>query len=104
MKVMDCRLAKRLTPAEGPDGQENTLSSSLTATGATLGTLPYMSPEQVRGREVDPRSDIFSLGVVTYETVVILSTRVSTLRVTPSILLLSALQLTLGSCYRNRNE
>ena len=61
------RLAKRLTPAEGPGGQENTLSSSLTAPGATLGTLPYMSPEQVRGQEVDPRSDICSFGVVLYE-------------------------------------
>ena len=67
MKVMDFGLAKRLTPAEGPGGQENTLSSSLTAPGATLGTLPYMSPEQVRGQEVDPRSDICSFGVVLYE-------------------------------------
>ena len=67
VKVMDFGLAKRLTPAEGPESQENTLSSSLTATGATLGTLPYMSPEQIRGQEVDPRSDIFSFGVVLYE-------------------------------------
>ena len=67
VKVMDFGLAKRLTPAEGPESQENTLSSSLTATGATLGTLPYMSPEQVRGQEVDSRSDIFSFGVVFYE-------------------------------------
>ncbi len=67
VKVMDFGLAKRLTPAEGPDSQENTLSSSLTASGATLGTLPYMSPEQVQGQELDPRSDIFSFGVLFYE-------------------------------------
>ena len=67
VKVMDFGLAKRLTPAEGPDSQEDTLSSSLTTSGAMMGTLPYMSPEQVQGRKLDPRSDIFSFGVVFYE-------------------------------------
>ena len=66
VKVMDFGLAKRLVPAEGSDSQEDTLSS-LTATGATLGTLPYMSPEQVQGQELDARSDIFSFGVLLYE-------------------------------------
>ncbi len=65
VKVMDFGLAKRLV--EGGDPDEETVSSTLTDTGATLGTLPYMSPEQVRGQEVDSRSDIFSFGVVLYE-------------------------------------
>ncbi|MEJ2145372.1 MAG: protein kinase [Acidobacteriota bacterium] len=65
-KVMDFGLAKRLV-AEGSDTQD--LSSALTGTGAVLGTLPYMSPEHIRGQAVDHRSDIFSLGIVLYEAV-----------------------------------
>ena len=54
-KIMDFGLAK-LKGAE-----------KLTQTRSTLGTLSYMSPEQAKGEEVDPRSDIFSFGVVLYE-------------------------------------
>ncbi|MDA2925766.1 protein kinase [Acidobacteria bacterium AH-259-G07] len=67
VKVMDFGLAKRLTPVEGLDSQEKTLTASLTKTGVTLGTLAYMSPEQLRGEDVDTRSDIFSFGIVLYE-------------------------------------
>ncbi len=67
VKVLDFGLAKRLTPVEGGDTQEKTLTASLTQTGAALGTLAYMSPEQSRGEEADARSDVFSCGVVFYE-------------------------------------
>jgi len=64
VKVMDFGLAKRVTPVEG---QEEEITTKLTQQGSTLGTVPYMSPEQVRGQVVDTRSDIFSFGVVVYE-------------------------------------
>ena len=65
-KVTDFGLAKQLIPSGGIDNQEETLTA-LTREGSTLGTLAYMSPEQLRGEQVDVRSDIFSFGVVLYE-------------------------------------
>ncbi len=61
--VLDFGLAK---PGAEPDSDAQT-ASALSSPGAAVGTVPYMSPEQVRGERVDARSDIFSLGVTLYE-------------------------------------
>jgi serine/threonine protein kinase len=63
-KILDFGLAKFTSPHSLPaeDGDE-----ALTRMGVHPGTAPYMSPEQVRGEEIDARSDLFSLGVVLYE-------------------------------------
>jgi TolB-like protein/tetratricopeptide (TPR) repeat protein/predicted Ser/Thr protein kinase len=66
VKVLDFGLAK-MTPAAGPDSVDLTMSMGRTADGAVLGTVRYMSPEQGKGREVDTRSDLFSLGLVIHE-------------------------------------
>jgi len=68
VKVLDFGLAKiQHAPAVDSLGQVATQTVSLTAEGSIVGTLPYMSPEQVEGHEADTRSDIFSFGVVLYE-------------------------------------
>ena len=66
VKVLDFGLAKTL-----PTDRDSieTVSTDLTSAGQILGTLGYMSPEQVTGRAADPRSDIFALGVVLFEMV-----------------------------------
>lgn len=61
--VLDFGLAKRVTI----DGAEDSSQSFLSQAGLIVGTVSYMSPEQVRGLEVDTRSDLWSLGVVLYE-------------------------------------
>ena len=66
VKVTDFGLAKPLFGEVEADGQEVTLTA-LTQFGFAPGTPPYMSPEQIRGREVDHRSDIFSFGVLLFE-------------------------------------
>lgn len=65
VKVMDFGLAKRLHP--DASDQASTTRASLTEPGVAVGTLAYMSPEQLLGSAVDARSDIFSAGVVLYE-------------------------------------
>ena len=68
VKVLDFGLAKmQHAPAVDSLSQGATQSVSLTAEGSILGTLPYMSPEQVEGHDADTRSDIFAFGVVLYE-------------------------------------
>ena len=64
IKVLDFGLAK-IEHTSAPEGITQTLP--LTNEGAILGTLQYMSPEQLEGKEADARSDIFSFGVVLYE-------------------------------------
>jgi eukaryotic-like serine/threonine-protein kinase len=67
VKILDFGLAK-LTQTEGADSRENDPPSAAgTEPGVVLGTIDYMSPEQVLGRLTDGRSDIFSLGSVLYE-------------------------------------
>jgi tetratricopeptide (TPR) repeat protein/predicted Ser/Thr protein kinase len=66
VKVLDFGLAKLLI--ERPDTDLSQLPTpEVTGSGLIVGTVPYMSPEQVRGLPIDHRSDIFSLGVVLYE-------------------------------------
>jgi non-specific serine/threonine protein kinase len=63
-KVLDFGLAKVTAPA-GDEAELATLT--LTQAGTAIGTLPYMSPEQLRGEVVDHRTDLFSMGAVVYE-------------------------------------
>ena len=64
VKILDFGLAKE----DGDHGAEaRTIDAALTGHGTTLGTLSYMSPEQLRGETLDARSDLFSLGLVLYE-------------------------------------
>ncbi|HJZ12181.1 MAG TPA: protein kinase, partial [Acidobacteriota bacterium] len=68
VKILDFGLARWQEPAPAANTTESpTVSSSETGTGVVIGTVPYMSPEQVRGEKLDARSDIFSFGSVLYE-------------------------------------
>ena len=70
LKILDFGLAKAMQAAQ-PDlehiGRTATLPQELTKQGMIVGTLAYMSPEQVEGKDLDTRSDIFSLGTMLYE-------------------------------------
>jgi eukaryotic-like serine/threonine-protein kinase len=69
VKILDFGLAKLTRPDErAPAGEQATVTAG-TGAGLVLGTVGYMSPEQVRAQTVDARTDIFSLGAILYEMV-----------------------------------
>src|SRR5688572_29986984 len=67
VKVLDFGLAKLREPVLDAPDATTARTAALTGEGRILGTVAYMSPEQAEGREIDHRSDIFSLGVMLYE-------------------------------------
>jgi serine/threonine protein kinase len=66
VKVLDFGLAKRM-PAAPAVPTESTATIGASIPGRILGTVPYMSPEQILGHKVDQRSDLFALGIILYE-------------------------------------
>jgi Tol biopolymer transport system component len=66
VKILDFGVAK-LQSAPGDGGRSVEDLTTITKTGAVIGTVAYMSPEQLRGKSVDHRSDIFSMGGILYE-------------------------------------
>src|SRR5262245_9937848 len=67
-KLLDFGLAKQDAATTGDTAMPTgSIPQHLTQTGATMGTVTYMSPEQARGQELDPRTDLFSFGAVLYE-------------------------------------
>jgi TolB-like protein/tetratricopeptide (TPR) repeat protein len=67
LKILDFGLAKRTEQGSTDDETSSPTESRHTEPGVVMGTVGYMSPEQVRGLAVDHRSDVFSLGAILYE-------------------------------------
>jgi serine/threonine protein kinase len=67
LKILDFGLAKKVNPVDPVEGTSAPTASHHTEPGTVMGTVGYMSPEQVRGLPVDHRSDIFSFGAILYE-------------------------------------
>src|SRR5207247_3031851 len=67
VKILDFGLAKRVEPTAPGQETSGPTVSGYTQPGTVMGTLGYMSPEQVRGVPVDHRSDLFSFGALLYE-------------------------------------
>ena len=67
VKLLDFGLAKLRDLEREETVERSTQSLELTEQGTVLGTIPYMAPEQVEGRDADARTDIFALGVILYE-------------------------------------
>ncbi len=67
VKILDFGLAKLRPPQPGAVDTDAPTQKRLTDPGVVMGTVGYMSPEQVRGQETDHRSDIFAFGVILYE-------------------------------------
>jgi serine/threonine protein kinase len=67
VKILDFGLARVETPVEATDATSAPTTPAPTEPGVVMGTAGYISPEQIRGRPADGRSDIFSFGAVLYE-------------------------------------
>jgi serine/threonine protein kinase/Tfp pilus assembly protein PilF len=67
VKVLDFGLAKIAAPSSSSQSGADDHTEVRTSDGIVVGTMPYMSPEQLQGHAVDPRTDIFSFGVMLYE-------------------------------------
>lgn len=67
VKLLDFGLAKATRDSPAAESLMSTAAGDVSAPGLVIGTLPYMAPEQIEGREADARSDVFAFGAVLYE-------------------------------------